>query len=55
MVGICATGSDLNGWNIVHKLLQIGLIDSLIQFEARIIAINVVKLEKIILWNKQCG
>ena len=52
MVGICATSSDLDGQNMVRKLLQIGFIDSLIQSEARIITINVVKLEKAILWNK---
>ena len=44
MIGICATSSDLNGWSTTPKLLQIGIINSSIHFEARVITINVANL-----------
>ena len=45
--GICETSNDLNCGSDICKLLKIGLINNLIQVEARDIATNVGKfLEK---------
>ena len=52
IAGIWATSSDLNGCSIVSKSLQIGFINTLIQFEARNITINLGNLlEKDYTWE----
>ena len=46
MVSICETSDDLNGCSNIRKLLKIGFINNLIQFEARYVTkiINVEEL-----------